>query len=113
MLQSHAMTGYLCAPLPLPASTDTTVDPSCPCHIAMLVLQSHAMTGYRLGYLCAPLPVIKACTTLQSQITSCASSIAQHAGEPVLPQCSTIPHPSCPPHPLSCVVVCGGQAWWR
>jgi aspartate/methionine/tyrosine aminotransferase len=42
--------------------------------------KAFAMTGYRLGYLAAPLPIIKACTTLQSQITSCASSIAQHAG---------------------------------
>ena len=42
--------------------------------------KSHAMTGYRLGYLAGPLPIIKACTTLQSQITSCASAIAQQAG---------------------------------
>lgn len=42
--------------------------------------KSHAMTGYRLGYLAGPLAVIKGCTTLQSQITSCASSIAQRAG---------------------------------
>lgn len=42
--------------------------------------KAYAMTGYRLGYLAGPLPVIKGCTTLQSQITSCASSIAQRAG---------------------------------
>ncbi len=42
--------------------------------------KAYAMTGYRLGYLAGPLPVIKGCTTLQSQITSCASSIAQKAG---------------------------------
>lgn len=42
--------------------------------------KAYAMTGYRLGYLAGPLPVVKGCTTLQSQITSCASSIAQRAG---------------------------------
>lgn len=42
--------------------------------------KAYAMTGYRLGYLAGPLAVIKGCTTLQSQITSCASSIAQRAG---------------------------------
>lgn len=42
--------------------------------------KAYAMTGYRLGYLAGPSPVIKGCTTLQSQITSCASSIAQKAG---------------------------------
>ena len=42
--------------------------------------KSHAMTGYRLGYLAGPTPLVKAATRLQGQITSCASSIAQHAG---------------------------------
>jgi aspartate/methionine/tyrosine aminotransferase len=42
--------------------------------------KSHAMTGYRLGYLAAPASIVKAATKIQSQITSCASSIAQHAG---------------------------------
>jgi aspartate/methionine/tyrosine aminotransferase len=37
------------------------------------------MTGYRLGYLCAPVPICKMACKLQGQITSCASSIAQHA----------------------------------
>ena len=41
--------------------------------------KAYAMTGYRLGYLAAPRTVVKACATLQGQITSCASSIAQHA----------------------------------
>ena len=35
------------------------------------------MTGFRLGYLAAPLAVARACATLQGQITSCASSVAQ------------------------------------
>jgi len=38
------------------------------------------MTGYRLGYLAAPKPIVAAAAKLQSQITSCATSIAQHAG---------------------------------
>lgn len=36
-----------------------------------------AMTGFRLGYLAGPSNFIRAATTLQGQITSCASSIAQ------------------------------------
>ncbi|CAM9638269.1 unnamed protein product, partial [Discosporangium mesarthrocarpum] len=42
--------------------------------------KSHAMTGYRLGYLAAPPIIIKAVTTIQGQLTSCASSISQKAG---------------------------------
>ncbi|CAM9180309.1 unnamed protein product [Chrysoparadoxa australica] len=42
--------------------------------------KSHAMTGYRLGYMAAPPEIIKAVTTIQGQITSCASSISQAAG---------------------------------
>jgi len=42
--------------------------------------KSHSMTGYRLGYLAGPAPLVKAATKMQGQITSCASSIAQHAG---------------------------------
>lgn len=42
--------------------------------------KAFAMTGYRLGYLAAPAPIVKAATKLQSQITSCAASISQHAG---------------------------------
>jgi len=42
--------------------------------------KAYAMTGYRLGYLAAPRALVKACSTLQSQISSCASSIAQQAG---------------------------------
>ncbi len=38
------------------------------------------MTGYRLGYVCGPKAAIVAAGTLQGQITSCASSIAQAAG---------------------------------
>lgn len=42
--------------------------------------KSHAMTGYRLGYMAAPKVVTAAVTTLQGQLTSCASSISQAAG---------------------------------
>ncbi len=38
------------------------------------------MTGYRLGYACGPSKFIKAATIIQSQLTSCASSISQAAG---------------------------------
>jgi aspartate/methionine/tyrosine aminotransferase len=44
-----------------------------------LISKSHSMTGYRIGYSCAPLRISKAISKLQSQITSCASSISQHA----------------------------------
>ncbi|KAG8464428.1 hypothetical protein KFE25_003491 [Diacronema lutheri] len=42
--------------------------------------KAYSMTGYRLGYLAAPVPIIKAASRLQAQISSCASSISQHAG---------------------------------
>ncbi|CAK9083456.1 Bifunctional aspartate aminotransferase and glutamate/aspartate-prephenate aminotransferase (PhPPA-AT) [Durusdinium trenchii] len=42
--------------------------------------KAFSMTGYRLGYLAAPKEIVKAASKLQSQITSCASSIGQHAG---------------------------------
>lgn len=42
--------------------------------------KAYAMTGFRLGYLAGPTDIAKAVTTLQGQLTSCASSIAQAAG---------------------------------
>lgn len=48
--------------------------------------KAYAMTGFRLGYLAAPAPYAKACTTLQSQFTSCAGSISQAAGLAALEQ---------------------------
>jgi aspartate/methionine/tyrosine aminotransferase len=42
--------------------------------------KAYAMTGMRLGYLAAPSKLAKACTTIQSQLTSCAGSISQAAG---------------------------------
>jgi aspartate/glutamate/aspartate-prephenate aminotransferase len=41
--------------------------------------KAYAMTGWRLGYLAAPKVFAKACAVIQSQSTSGASSIAQHA----------------------------------
>lgn len=41
--------------------------------------KSHAMTGYRLGYSVSNLELAKAMSKIQSQLTSCASSIAQEA----------------------------------
>lgn len=41
--------------------------------------KAYAMTGWRLGYLAAPRHFAKACAIIQSQSTSGASSIAQHA----------------------------------
>ena len=41
--------------------------------------KAYAMTGWRLGYLAAPKPFAAACSVIQSQSTSGASSIAQHA----------------------------------
>lgn len=45
------------------------------------VSKAFAMTGWRLGYLGAPLWIAKACTKLQGQFTSGASSIAQRAAK--------------------------------
>lgn len=44
--------------------------------------KAFAMTGWRLGYLAAPKHIATAAATIQSQSTSGASSIAQHAGAP-------------------------------
>jgi hypothetical protein len=41
--------------------------------------KAYAMTGWRLGYLAAPRHYAKAAAVIQSQSTSGASSIAQHA----------------------------------
>lgn len=45
------------------------------------VSKAYAMTGWRIGYCAAPLPMAKACSKLQGQYTSGASSIAQKAAE--------------------------------
>jgi len=43
------------------------------------VSKSHAMTGWRLGYAAGPAELVRAMNTIQSQTTSHASSISQHA----------------------------------
>ncbi|MFY8098276.1 MAG: pyridoxal phosphate-dependent aminotransferase [Flavobacterium sp.] len=43
------------------------------------VAKSFAMTGWRIGYMGAPEFIVKACTKMQGQVTSAASSIAQRA----------------------------------
>lgn len=45
------------------------------------VSKAYAMTGWRIGFCAAPLAIAKACTKLQGQYTSGASSIAQKAAE--------------------------------
>jgi aspartate aminotransferase len=41
--------------------------------------KSYAMTGWRMGWTIAPAPVVKAMDTIQSQETSCPSSVSQAA----------------------------------
>eukprot|EP01038_Epipyxis_sp_PR26KG_P012827 gene12827-17200_t len=41
--------------------------------------KSHSMTGYRIGYSAAPTIISDSISKVQSQITSCASSISQAA----------------------------------
>jgi aspartate aminotransferase len=41
--------------------------------------KSYAMTGWRIGWAVAPAPFVKAMDTIQSQETSCPSSISQYA----------------------------------
>lgn len=48
--------------------------------IAGTASKAYAMTGWRLGWALAAKPIITACASLQSQMTSNASSIAQKAG---------------------------------
>ena len=52
-------------------------------HVVVIngVSKAYAITGWRIGFCAAPLPIAKACTKLQGQYTSGASSIAQKAAE--------------------------------
>lgn len=43
------------------------------------VSKGFAMTGWRIGYIAAPVKIASACNTIQGQMTSAASSIAQKA----------------------------------
>lgn len=46
----------------------------------------HHAVGYRIGYSASPLAIAKACGKLQSQLTSCASSVGQYAAMCALTQ---------------------------
>ena len=48
------------------------------------VSKAHAMTGWRIGYAAGRSPLIPAIKKLQSQSTSCANSVAQHAATAAL-----------------------------
>ncbi len=45
------------------------------------VSKAYAMTGWRIGFMAGPVEIVKACSKLQGQYTSGASSIAQKAAE--------------------------------
>ncbi|MBE9639632.1 aspartate transaminase [Salipiger mangrovisoli] len=48
------------------------------------VSKSHAMTGWRIGYGVGPVPLIAAINKLQSQMSSCPSSVSQAAAAAAL-----------------------------
>ncbi len=48
------------------------------------VSKAYAMTGYRIGYMAAPQWIARACTKLQGQMTSGATSVAQKTAEAAL-----------------------------
>jgi aspartate aminotransferase len=49
------------------------------CIVINGVSKGYAMTGYRIGYMAAPVWLTKACSKLQGQMTTNASTIAQRA----------------------------------
>lgn len=55
------------------------------------VSKGFAMTGWRIGYMAAPIEIAKACTKLQGQVTSGASTISQAAAMEAI---NTIPSES-------------------
>lgn len=67
-------TGSFTSLASFPAIADRTV-------VVNGVSKAYAMTGWRIGYCAAPPAIAKACTKLQGQYTSGASSIAQKAAE--------------------------------
>jgi aspartate aminotransferase len=77
----------------------TSIAAACPqladrCLVVNGVSKSHAMTGWRIGYGIGPLPLIGAINKLQSQMSSCPSSISQAAAAVALtgPQASVVEH---------------------
>eukprot|EP00730_Choanoeca_flexa_P019192 TRINITY_DN9367_c0_g1_i2.p1 TRINITY_DN9367_c0_g1~~TRINITY_DN9367_c0_g1_i2.p1 ORF type:complete len:1041 (+),score=291.40 TRINITY_DN9367_c0_g1_i2:359-3124(+) len=59
------------------------------------VSKAYAMTGFRLGWMIAPSKVAKACSKLQGQVTSCASSISQAAAIAALQLPASHQAPTC------------------
>jgi aspartate aminotransferase len=57
------------------------ISPEVRAHTAVVngVSKTFAMTGWRIGYLAAPEPLARLAARIQSQSTSCASSISQYA----------------------------------
>lgn len=58
------------------------------------VSKSYAMTGWRIGYAAGPAPLIAAINKLQSQMSSCPSSISQAAAAHALSDDQTFVHHS-------------------
>jgi aspartate aminotransferase len=54
------------------------------------VSKSYSMTGWRIGYLAGPEALVKACISLQGQMTTNASSIAQRAAFAALESGTTL-----------------------
>ncbi len=73
--QSQTRPNNLC--LPLCVCVCVCVSMLCGC--APLYACVYVCVGWRLGYLAAPKPFAAACAVIQSQSTSGASSISQHA----------------------------------
>jgi exosome complex component RRP43 len=48
--------------------------------------KGYVMTGFRVGYLAAPIELVRMCVKIQGQVTSCSSSISQHAALAALTQ---------------------------
>lgn len=65
-------TGSFCSMASIPGMFDRTITVNG-------VAKGFAMTGWRIGYIGAPEFIAKACTKMQGQVTSGASSIAQRA----------------------------------
>ncbi|MBF0284325.1 MAG: aminotransferase class I/II-fold pyridoxal phosphate-dependent enzyme, partial [Magnetococcales bacterium] len=72
------------------------------------VSKTYSMTGWRIGYAAGPAPVIKAMGTIQSQSTSCATSIAQKAAVAAL--AGSAPPPASSPPPAETAAADAGAA---
>lgn len=59
------------------------------------VSKAFSMTGWRIGYIGAPLHIAQACTKMQGQFTSGASTISQKAAEAALLADPSVTKPMC------------------